>query len=84
MRAWITTLVWYILIIGEYNRAKSEYSKAISHDSLFILNPDAYARILDHMAMTNLRLGETASVEDDLTRALLYPGQYRGPGGSFA
>jgi signal transduction histidine kinase len=55
---------------GEYNRAKLEYMKAKSTDSLFLLNPGLYAKVLDHIAMTNLKLGETASVENDLNKAL--------------
>jgi signal transduction histidine kinase len=55
---------------GDFRRAKIEYEKAISYDSLFLLNPTFYAKVLDHLAMTNLKLGEKATVENDLTRAL--------------
>ncbi len=55
---------------GNYERAKLEYNRAIARDSLFLLNPESYARILDNLALTNLNLGETATVENDLTRAL--------------
>ena len=55
---------------GNYERAKLEYNRALARDSLFLLNPESYARILDNLALTNLNLGETATVENDLTRAL--------------
>ncbi len=45
---------------GDYDRAKMEYTKAISYDSLYQLRPGLYAKVLDHIAMTNLKLGETA------------------------
>ncbi len=55
---------------GDFANAKMEYEKAIYFDSLYLLNPGTYAKVLDHLAMTNLKLGETTSVENDLTRAL--------------
>ncbi|WP_297762288.1 tetratricopeptide repeat protein [uncultured Muriicola sp.] len=55
---------------GDFANAKIEYEKALNIDSLYLLRPITYARVLDHLAMTNLKLGETTSVENDLTRAL--------------
>ncbi len=55
---------------GDFENAKIEYEKAINLDSLYLLKPGLMQKLLDHLAMTNLKLGETTSVENDLTRAL--------------
>ncbi|NNK20049.1 MAG: two-component sensor histidine kinase, partial [Flavobacteriaceae bacterium] len=39
-------------------------------DSLLFKRPDSYARTLGNLALTNLELGETTTVENDLYRAL--------------
>ena len=55
---------------GDFVKAKLEFSKTKAYDSLYFISPYSYARVLDHLAMTNLALGTTASVEQDLLRAL--------------
>jgi len=55
---------------GDFIKAKMEYEKAISYDSLYLLKPELYAKIKAHIGMTNLKLGETTSVENNLLRAL--------------
>ena len=55
---------------GDFTEAKTKYEEAISYDSLFLLKPGLYAKVLGHIAITNLELGEIRSVEDDLMRAL--------------
>jgi signal transduction histidine kinase len=55
--------------MGNFEKARVEYKKAISHDSIFILRPDLYAKLLDHLAMTNFKLGDMSAVEDNLYRS---------------
>jgi len=55
--------------LGDFKKAKSTYEKAISRDSLYILNPGLYAKLLDHLAMTDFHLGDMTAVEDKLYRS---------------
>ncbi len=55
--------------MGDYHSAKKFYQQALDRDSLFILNPSLYAKVLDHLAMTDFNLGELDSVEDNLYRS---------------
>ena len=55
--------------MGNFNSAKTSYQKAINGDSLFLLKPTLYAKLLDHLAMTDFKLGNMASVEDKLYRS---------------
>ena len=55
--------------MGQYEKAKTEYEKAITLDSILPQMPGLYAKLLDHLAMTDFKLGEMATVEDNLYRS---------------
>ncbi|MEY8022035.1 tetratricopeptide repeat protein [Muriicola sp. SD30] len=55
---------------GDFEKAKRAFQNALNTDSLMIKRPESYARTLGNLARTNLELGETATVENDLYRAL--------------
>ncbi|MBT8285026.1 MAG: tetratricopeptide repeat protein, partial [Flavobacteriaceae bacterium] len=55
---------------GDLEKAKEAFQDALSADSLLFKRPDSYARTLGNLALTNLELGETTTVENDLYRAL--------------
>jgi len=54
----------------EYDKAKLYFIKALEQDSLFAKRPSTYAKVLDHLAMTNLYLGEKDNVGKNLYHAL--------------
>ncbi|WP_188368721.1 tetratricopeptide repeat-containing sensor histidine kinase [Muriicola marianensis] len=54
---------------GDFLNAKKEFQEAISTDSLLWYKPDLYAKLLDHLAITNFKLGIMDSVEENLYRS---------------
>jgi signal transduction histidine kinase len=56
-------------VAKEFVNAKIEYQNALLNDSLFLVSPASFARVIDNLAMTNLALGDVSTVEQDLLRS---------------